>query len=231
MKKLLFLHIGKTGGVTIRHLLAQQYSSDRIMPVPVQMKQSFRYPTEIIDNIYDYHQNFDGAEVTERYDLVMGHLDWGIAQKLPDFEVMTVLRNPVTRLISQYYQYLGHPSNVSSWGDPVLESGIMRDVHSLKDFYTHPIVQETYNDYQYKILTGLQYSKTMREDPENILGLIKYLGVQERLNRFIENIVTIAPNTIHLNKTAKSNVIDEQDRLNIQALNRLDMILWLKANK
>jgi hypothetical protein len=85
----IFLHIPKTGGMTLYQVLEQNFPAESIWKVPARGEDEFRSLPE---------------ERRRRFRCIMGHAWFGIHDSIPNpFFYITMLRDPVERLISQYY--------------------------------------------------------------------------------------------------------------------------------
>ncbi len=101
---LVFLHVDKTGGMSVREMLARHYPADAIRPVPHHPEATYQpasYPT-IWPDLYRANRQFEHQAAHE---LVMGHYDWSIIEKMllqghDRPMVITVLREPVQRAAS-----------------------------------------------------------------------------------------------------------------------------------
>lgn len=98
---LVFLHIDKTGGMSVRELLARHYAADEIRPVTHHAKATWQtdaYPT-VQQDLFVAHTQFQHDSA---HKLVMGHWDWSIINrmKLEQPKIITVLRDPVERAAS-----------------------------------------------------------------------------------------------------------------------------------
>lgn len=92
---LVFFHIPKTGGTAIHDLLSKEFSSSRICP-------------ERLNNL-----NKMGKQEILKYDLFSGHFDRNSIRRLPNRpRVITVLREPKSRVLSLYYYWKSHRSEV-----------------------------------------------------------------------------------------------------------------------
>lgn len=92
---LVFFHIPKTGGSTIHDLLSNEFASARICP--------------------ERFNNLDKMSRRElvQYDLFSGHFDRNSIQRLPNRpRVITVLREPKSRILSLYYYWKSHRPEV-----------------------------------------------------------------------------------------------------------------------
>lgn len=114
-----FLHIPKTGGITFRELLYKLYQPADIAPVPDPMPQNpynpntvnyKEYPTMDVANQDFTPYRADG----EPYKMVIGHYDFDIIKRYPHLIPITMLREPISRVISQlrYTQ-----RTVDSWNE------------------------------------------------------------------------------------------------------------------
>lgn len=98
---IIFLHIDRTGGMAVREALAQQFPREAIRPVPHHRQATWQpdnYPVDFRHDLIVQHRDFvhDPA-----HELVMGHWDAGIVDKIPDPKtVITVLRDPAERAAS-----------------------------------------------------------------------------------------------------------------------------------
>lgn len=108
--KVIFIHPLKTGGTSVRYMLLHEYGSDRIAPVP--MGDAFGKQDEDYLTMGGYPLQVQERITAERvvgYDVVMSHYDWGIVDKLPDWDVITILRDPVEQIRSLYEYMIARP--------------------------------------------------------------------------------------------------------------------------
>jgi hypothetical protein len=108
-QKILFLHGIKTGGTSLRYMLFKEYGYARTAPVPVldfEAKQAYPIVAGRAPLQYGWELK---AEDVAGYDLVMGHYDWEVADKLPERAVVCMLRHPVRQLVSVYTFMLSSP--------------------------------------------------------------------------------------------------------------------------
>lgn len=88
---LIFLHVPKTAGMTLRHVLASRY----------RPRETFVIGNDINADI----RRFVAMEARrrERIRLLMGHMSFGLHEFLtPGSRYVTVLRHPVDRVLSEY---------------------------------------------------------------------------------------------------------------------------------
>ena len=107
---LIFLHIPKTAGTTLSHILDRCYPKNQIF--------NFKDP---IDR--DAIENFKrfAEEKREAYRLIKGHFSFGFHRHLPgDSTYLTFLREPIARTLSFYYYARSHPDHYLY---PLLENG------------------------------------------------------------------------------------------------------------
>src|SRR6185436_7498297 len=91
---LVFLHIPKAAGSTLDSLLAQRFDPARTLTIRNSVKQ--------IEEL----KALSGEE-RAKLDLIKGHFPYGIHEHLPrPCEYITMLRDPVERMISHYYYVL-----------------------------------------------------------------------------------------------------------------------------
>lgn len=104
MKKMIFLHIEKTGGVSMRHALAEAYRG-HVAPVPHHPDSTYAppYPTVRI-SVAEWMERA-GELVQLQHKLIMGHFDRACAVQFPDWGVFVMLRHPVRQLLSMYLMH------------------------------------------------------------------------------------------------------------------------------
>lgn len=103
---IIFTHIGKTGGTAIRKLIYDNYSSHSIFQCYKQDHPSLKPLIKTLVKTLegeDHQQNL----LNNRHPLkvVVGHFGFGLHELLParSFSYMTMLRQPVERVISYYH--------------------------------------------------------------------------------------------------------------------------------
>lgn len=93
-----FLHIPKTGGLTMRRLLDRQYAG----------KKTFRYPPQ--EPIIAIRKL--SPERRSRLKCVYGHFSYGVHRNFQAKPIyITMLRDPLERIISMYYFIRSRPQN------------------------------------------------------------------------------------------------------------------------
>ena len=100
--KIIFLHILKCGGTSMRYMLLQQFGYDKIAPVPVGVASGeWGYPYTRGVNPLEFQGKITPGMV-EQYDVVMSHYDWRIIERLPEHHVISLFRHPIAQLYSLY---------------------------------------------------------------------------------------------------------------------------------
>ncbi len=115
-EKIVFLHIPKTGGTTLHHLLIQGRSDEEICP-------------ERFNGLH----SFTAGELAA-YRIFSGHFDHPSTELIPGSKaVITMLREPVARLVSLYHFQKSHRDEVIERDDLRL-ARLARD-HSMEEFF------------------------------------------------------------------------------------------------
>ena len=87
MAKILFLHLPKTAGTSLRHALQEAYGAEAVSPH--------------VNACFLQNSNL---ELLNRFTFICGHLSFSDAHRLfPDAAIMTVVRNPIERCLSWYW--------------------------------------------------------------------------------------------------------------------------------
>ncbi|MEO1287279.1 MAG: hypothetical protein AAFV93_05890 [Chloroflexota bacterium] len=98
--RIIFLHIPKTGGTSLRCMLLEEYGQDAVAPVPIG-QASHDYPYSYLRHVDPlvYQQS---VQPNEEHRVLMAHYDIRLANRLPEWCVMTMFRYPVGQLYSLY---------------------------------------------------------------------------------------------------------------------------------
>lgn len=105
----IFLHIPKTAGTTFHSLLTYLYVGRNSHWTPVDDPKG--------ESLHSLN-----ARQRERLDLLRGHVDYGVHEKLPrPAQYITFLRNPIEHVRSQYRYYREQCGEDTAWGAPIEE--------------------------------------------------------------------------------------------------------------
>jgi hypothetical protein len=163
---LVFLHIPKTAGTTLSSSLQRSH-----------------VPSETISlNVLDKHLNEEMERIpfdrrsTAR--LVMGHLPYGVHRHIPHCcEYITILREPIDRVISVYKYILRTP-------DHVLHDYVTGEAISLEEYVESGIDQSQTENSQTKQLSGRMFDlgDDILENAKHNLEQFLVVGLTERFD-------------------------------------------------
>ena len=96
---LIYLHIPKTGGTTLRDIIQRQYKTQKILTIPRLEKSMIT-----IEDLSSKQKN--------EINVIQGHLQYGIHNNLNrNAKYFAIIRDPINRVLSTYYYIMGQPSN------------------------------------------------------------------------------------------------------------------------
>lgn len=177
-KTLIFVHIPKTGGRTVEAMLQRQY------------------PTERTYDIYGYGSSISEAveglknlpkKGKQQIKLIKGHYQFGLHRILPQqCTYITLLRDPIDRVISHYYYILTHHTH------PLHEVVNSRNL-SLKDYVLNGISTELDNG-QTRLISGMEHLHEFGRCDTDMLDAAKtnlqeHFAVAGLVERFDESLV------------------------------------------
>lgn len=180
-ESLIFLHIPKAGGSTLHWIIERQYE-----PNPIFTIDGSRF-RESIDEFKRLPE-----EQRRKIKVLKGHMYFGLHEFLPGpSSYITILRDPIERVISTYYYTLLHPNQ----GD--FET-VTSQRMSLKDFVSSGI-NRMVNNGQTRILCGepkLDADIAFGQCPAEMLELTKrnlreHFAIVGLLERFDESLILL----------------------------------------
>jgi hypothetical protein len=203
--KLVFLHLPKTGGTTLHNLLLPHFPQEAVCP---ERFNGLRY--------------FTAVELA-RYRLFSGHFDLPSARLIPGRKrIITMLREPVARLVSLYHFLRAHRKEVIEREDLYLAR--LANQYTMEDFFraeevrSHPAINNALARALTQFLEGKRWEEKheLRCDqadlPDGALALkeLKALDAFGIMERYDESVALIFP-TIGLpvpEKIEKKQVLD-----------------------
>jgi len=229
-KKLIFLHIPKTAGSTFHMILNKRYK-------PHEIKNLFgsRYSEPEIKSFIEAP-----VETKKNIRLLKGHMPYGMHNYLPDeSKYISVLRNPVERVISQYYYIKKNTYNP-------LHNQVEKDGMSISEFVSSGI-SVGMNNGHCRFLNGDldEYKFNQCDDilldqvKENIRKNFIWLGLTER---FDESVLVLSKllgwksppyyirENVSKNRKSRDSISKEEISI-IEEYNSLDMNLYSFANE
>ena len=222
---LIFLHIPKTGGLTLNSIIEHQYKGCPIFSIYNHRTGS---PIDTLKTLPE----------TERRKLrvVRGHMPFGVHKFLPQTsKYITILREPVNRVISHYCYILTQP-------DHYLYNIVKSKNMSLKEYITSGITNEL-NNGQTRLLSGIsdvafgRCGYDMLETAKrNLDEYFITIGLFERYDEFLillKQILGLGYPFYTIKNTARINIrksdLPKDTIRTIENYNELDINLYRHA--
>ncbi|MGB3513195.1 MAG: sulfotransferase family 2 domain-containing protein [Microcoleaceae cyanobacterium] len=166
-KILIFPHIPKTAGTTLRSVILSQYPQDKVYLLKVSQS-----PLEAAQKISEYDK--------KRISCYVGHMPYGLHKYLPESAIyITLIREPVDRIISMYYFIREEPNHR-------LHNELLSKNMSLEDFV---ISNNCPRNEQVKKIAGLMVGSAkeiMDLAHQNIFNQFLAVGIQENFDDFLQ---------------------------------------------
>ena len=157
-KPLIFLHIPKAGGTTLNRIISRQYKNNTIFDIGARPYENFQ----------KFSQLSNAKKDKIRY--LHGHVPFGLFDKslpvTPNY--ITMLRDPVDRIISHYYHTINRASNM-------LYDDTTSKFMTLEDFASGELFSQIPN-YQTRFISGIDDVNPFsgkKPVTENILEIAK----------------------------------------------------------
>ncbi|MEG4586381.1 sulfotransferase family 2 domain-containing protein [Microcoleus sp. MOSTC5] len=230
---IIFTHIPKTAGTSLRHILMQQYGKNAVFMFYDDPTVTTKNAEELLNELRSYFQYFPEVNDQNFNSLVKlraisGHKPFGIHNLLPlnNFHYITLLREPIERVISFYYHVFG------------------RTEHSLEYLISCKQSIE-FDNLQVRMLSGVGWKVPYGHCSCNMLEQAKHnllhyytFGIQDRFPESLETFsrhlgwsqIQIVAENVGKNKP-KSSDIGQQTLHLIAEQNLLDIELYQFAKQ
>lgn len=105
----IFLHVGKTAGATMRRALRREFRSSEVMELKAPAVEPGRLRR---DGAVAYFESLPEA-ARARPRLIMGHMNYGLHEAVPrPATYVTLLREPIKLILSQYHHVRRHEGHL-----------------------------------------------------------------------------------------------------------------------
>jgi hypothetical protein len=177
---LIFLHVPKTGGISASQAIVRHFHEDEVFHV----RNAAHEKSPVFAKAHGTIEDFKGLPNARRrrYRCILGHMHFGLHEHVPGPSAyVTLLRDPVERLLSHFGQYCRMVRNE--------ELGEDATVPSLEEFCR--IKSRAMDNHQTRFLCGWKFDEHPRQESldraeENLRRWFRVVGTVERFDETME---------------------------------------------
>lgn len=206
------------------HMLFEEYGVREFYPVPISsVSNVFDYPMlRGVDSLQWQHQI--DVRTASYYGVIGGHYDWTLAERLPNWRVLVMLRHPVDQIVSLYQYMCSKPHEIGNdlvnWMKRIgFEAWVQSD-------HANP-----YLNNQTTYLSG-HHCKELRVALRNLQSERVTFGLVEKYQESIDRFNTLFGWSLilrHENASTASLAISELTWSMVEKLQHDDMVLYETA--
>jgi len=230
---LYYIHIPKTAGTSVVRIFENQIYRSKFKRINPTRDI---HPKEFLKNAPDYIKAFSYKELS-KIELIAGHFNHGIHMTINEtFSYLVILRNPVERVISEYY----YMKDMGFFHQSVIKEESL----SLEGYLYH---KDTYylNNLQTRMMSGTSYEKgdELNENNYNValknMRNMQIVGLAENLPQTLALFYLMlkwprVPLIKHVNKNQvrpDTHLIRKETINRIKEREQFDMRLYKEAEK
>lgn len=219
-KKIIFVHIPKTGGITFKNMLISNYKESEV--VKWQKPECNR----TVEELHGF--------ISQGKPLIMGHIDFSVLnqQAFDDYHLICFLRNPVDRTISHYVHFQTskleeHQPYIGMPFEEFLETYAARNWQC--QFLSH----------HKGLASSVEQEDTMlKEALKNLNEKIFFVGITEEYDEsviYLRDKIGLTKTTYkYKNRSRNQDLTDElksKYQKEIAAVNKADMELYARGKE
>jgi len=240
---IIFTHIPKTAGTSLRHILVQQYGQNSVFMFYENpaLTGGAKKGDELLNELRSYFKDVPGINQQNLDRLVnlkaiSGHISFGIHDLLTvnEFHYITLLREPIERVISFYYHMLHSNEEAHETAKQINIEDLICSKKSIE-----------FDNLQVRMLSGVGWEVPYGHCSHDMLEKAKYnllnyytFGIQDRFAESLEMFskklgwseIQIVAANVGKNKQKSSDISPETLNL-IAENNRLDLELYQFAKQ
>lgn len=211
--ELISIHIPKTAGTSFRNVLKSTYGKKSVVRLDIrsggkriELEQKAFKRSKLPSSVKVIHGHFRYKDLIECFDIN------------EDIPLVTWMRDPVDRVISNYY-YLSEILAKELQEEKKGLNILAKMQRSLLEYARDEISRNR----MYKFLDGMPLDK------------FKFIGIQEHYDEDLSDLMVVMDfesfPKIHVNATVKKREVSQETLEEIKALNALDMAMYEEALK
>lgn len=225
---IIFLHIQKTGGITLQRMLRRKLGK------PIKQRAASLLASK--PHFATVEQELRAKRPKDRY--VVGHFCYGIHQFLPQpYTYMSFLREPVARICSLYHYSKSNPTayyHQQARNQSLEEFALQTKLMELDNGQVRFLAGDTKDFFINRTPIGQCNDGLLNTAKQNVDAHFSFIGITEQFNQSVlllqkimrwDNCLYLRRNTNAASQSSKS-IISEELRQQIAEKNWLDIQLY-----